>query len=326
MTDAYQQRRYPRVQLRKQVRVTLANRASLKSLWVSDISKGGMFVQTASALPIRTTIDVSFETPDGTMVLAAEVVHVLTPEMAQPMGASPGMGLQFQALDSGTQAALEQYIEGLRDAPPLGSDGAELTSTDDQQETLEAMQAFLRCVDAEDLYGAIGCLPEAQQDEIFARIKGLKAKLDPQTPGLSPAQRARMERAATLLTRVTAFMGDAARRLDYDLRRGLVLAEQRLADPSGFPPERLREAWFKLHPEHLEPAEKFVALAIRSDETKSLDGAVRNGRQALELDPFNVELRAALAKWEPQYAKLQKLRTELAQPPKGKMADVGKSQ
>ena len=73
----------------------IAGRSELKTLWMEDISKGGLFVRTDNPPPRGSTLEVLINTPDGDLVLKAEVVHVVDEGSAKASGHPAGVGLQF---------------------------------------------------------------------------------------------------------------------------------------------------------------------------------------------------------------------------------------
>jgi len=69
------------------------------TLHTRDLSRGGLFVKTASPLAIGTGVQLSLILPDGTSLdLAATVTHIVTADRARP-DAMAGMGLRFEADD-----------------------------------------------------------------------------------------------------------------------------------------------------------------------------------------------------------------------------------
>lgn len=80
--------------------------------YTKNISKGGIFVKTNNPLAPQTVIAIKLFLPGSQdpLNLVAEVVHVLTPEIAKLHNWDPGMGLHFVDYDAATAKRLEQYI------------------------------------------------------------------------------------------------------------------------------------------------------------------------------------------------------------------------
>lgn len=103
------------------VRVKFKNKKQFRSCWVKDISRNGIFLRTATPLPVFERITVVLELPDGQeMELHGDVVHAIPPSQAGP-GAAAGMGVQFGDLTADKRAILELYLERMRTLPPRGA-------------------------------------------------------------------------------------------------------------------------------------------------------------------------------------------------------------
>ena len=89
------QRKYPRLVGDRLAQIELAHREELRQLWVRDISKGGVFVETEEPPPTGTKLEVRLLTPDGLVSLHGQVVHVVDNESAQRFNMPLGVGLQF---------------------------------------------------------------------------------------------------------------------------------------------------------------------------------------------------------------------------------------
>ena len=287
-------REHPRFVTKEQVILDVSGRNELRPVWMSDISKGGLFVRSQDGLPLRTTVVVHIRSPDGTLALEAEVVHVVP---AGP-GVEAGIGLQFVNLSPERRRAIEVGVEGLAERlEVLG----ELPSAPGPkaEEVIRAVQNFLRGFEREDLYAALGVEPPATPEEVGHRLASLSGLFESAPEALPPALAARMSHARSLLARVGALMKDPSRRLDYDLRHGHVFPERRMALARG--PEAiaaLRDRWHHTFPERLRSAERQAAEAIKCINRLDLEGAIAAGTEALEDDPFNAELRDVVRQWQ----------------------------
>lgn len=286
-----------------QVLVSPEDRDELRVLWARDISQGGIFVETARPPPMRTAVQVSIVTPDGVVELTAEVVHILDAETASASGMPPGVGLQFTDLTDETRSAVEDYLAGVAETirtPVRGAGRARST-----EDVVGAAQRLFDCVEADDLYGAIDIAPLATPEEIAARIESLRALF--QTPGseLTPAVHARVQHAVGRLRRIQALLEHPERRLAYDFTHGHVLAEARLQpgegeDEAAFEDrvKMLRAAWHTHHPGHFSDAERLALQAAEAEDNGDYVAARVAAAEALEFDPFNLELRGAIERWD----------------------------
>ncbi len=109
------QRRHPRYELHQPVLIRHEAWDELVQMATNDISRGGMFVATEHSPPLRETVHVQVELPDGAgkLTLEGEVVHVVA---AQPGGGgpTPGFGLQFATLTPERKERLHQLVEYAR--------------------------------------------------------------------------------------------------------------------------------------------------------------------------------------------------------------------
>lgn len=109
MDDRTPERRAaPRHALEQSARVELSSWAELVELYTRDICHGGVFIQTSSPPPIRTTVAVHLTLPDGTGTIRfrGEVVHT-----TEAGAGSPGFGVQFMGLTSDDRQVLREIVE-----------------------------------------------------------------------------------------------------------------------------------------------------------------------------------------------------------------------
>lgn len=302
-------RKHARFINHQEVTLTVSGRNELRPLWMQDISKGGLFVETADPPALRAEVHVELDTPDGRLTLTAEVVHILTAEQAAASKLKPGAGLQFVRLDAKTRAAIEAYVDGL--AARLSGDlGPQPPQPEDNSRLLQMMQDILQACAEESLYKALELTPAATEQEILRRVERLRKMLD--TARLPAAQAARAQHVRSLVTRLGALLTDPKRRLDYDLRHGHVRAKERLHEArSEEERTQLRQQWFALHPADLPLAEKHAARALKYEGLMDYDRAIQEGGVALKHDPFNPVLNEAIAMWTRRRA----LMREDAEPP-----------
>lgn len=96
-----------RVPARLQIEVPLANWEQVRSVYTTNISKGGLLFTLASPASMPAAIDLTLTLPDGAKVtLQSEVRHVARREGTTEFD----VGVQFQELEPATRQALEQAL------------------------------------------------------------------------------------------------------------------------------------------------------------------------------------------------------------------------
>ncbi|MGC4113561.1 MAG: TIGR02266 family protein [Myxococcales bacterium] len=86
--------------------------------WVTNISKGGLFINSRQPLPQGTTVRLIIQLPDAPFPfdLTGRVVRVIESDNAG--GEPPGMGVEFVDIDEDKRARIEKFVERLRTALP----------------------------------------------------------------------------------------------------------------------------------------------------------------------------------------------------------------
>jgi len=82
----------------------------------TNISRGGLFVNTAQPQGVGTALRLVVSLPDAAqpIELAGKVVRVVP--VGGPLGQSPGMAVEFTGTDVAQQERLEQFVQRLRTA------------------------------------------------------------------------------------------------------------------------------------------------------------------------------------------------------------------
>ncbi len=284
-------RQHPRFITQQEILLDVDGRNDLRPVWMSDISKGGLFVQGADRPALRSPVQIIIQSPEGQLVLAGEVVHVVEGEFG-------GVGVQFTDLTPERRALIEAYVEGLAESLDEEQASHDLTSNETQQ-VHEALTTFLKGVEQENLYAGLGIDPSSPPEDVLARLKELKQLFDTKPSKLPPALGARLEHSRAVLSRVRVLMTDPTRRRDYDFRHGHIFPERRIV-AARTPPAvaELQQAWQRLYPERVHESRRTTADAIRSVNKLNYEAAVAKGELALIDDPFNLELREALREWK----------------------------
>src|SRR5688572_14363615 len=78
----------PRFLSPTEVEIRFSDREEFAALWASDISKGGLFIETEQPFDFGGELEVRLTTPHGKLTLSGMVVHVLK-------GERRGVGIQF---------------------------------------------------------------------------------------------------------------------------------------------------------------------------------------------------------------------------------------
>lgn len=294
-------RRYPRLVSRHLAQVEINHREELRQLWVRDISKGGVFIETGETTPTGTRLEVRLQTPDGTLSLHGQVVHVVDEASAQGFNMPPGVGVQFIDLNNGKRRAIQEYVDGLRErlsieltAAPNGSDAR-------VDGLIERARAFVAAAESDELYRALDVEPSAAQSIIQTKVDTLHRQLDEAVRLAPPPQRARVEAAHGLLKKVGRLMTSAESRLEYDLRHGHIRARERLAAAhagTGPSMEVLRRTWNRVSHDRVDQAALLTRRAFAARQAKRWDEAIKYAKQALTLNPFFEELEKTLEAWE----------------------------
>jgi c-di-GMP-binding flagellar brake protein YcgR len=96
-----------RVAARLQIEVPLSNWAEARSVYTTNISKGGLLFTLQSPASMPAAVDLTLTLPDGAKVtLQSEVRHVMRREGTSEFD----VGVQFQDLEPSARQALEQAL------------------------------------------------------------------------------------------------------------------------------------------------------------------------------------------------------------------------
>lgn len=86
--------------------------------WATNISRGGIFINTRNALAVGTTVRLIISLPDTAFPfdLVGRVTRVT--EFDNPSNQVPGMGIEFIDVDEEKRARIERFVERLRKELP----------------------------------------------------------------------------------------------------------------------------------------------------------------------------------------------------------------
>ncbi len=292
----------PRFVSPTRVHIRAAHREELQDLWVRDISKGGLFVETTSAPPPGTPVEVELDTPAGRLTLRGLVVHVLSEQIAASFGGKPGVGVQFIDLGPQTRDAIQAYIEGCADRferPEPGQSAGPTTDSLDQ--AVQRARKFLHDAEAIDFYAALELRPTVGAAKIEETLNHLHRSFSESARRAPPPQAARLEAALNLLGRARRILTQEEGRLDYDFRNGHIRAKERIAaahSQTGPDLSTLRNAWNRVFPDRVDRAALLTRKAFASRQRQDFAAAIDAGRAALALNPFFEELEQTVEVWE----------------------------
>ncbi|MEW5848851.1 MAG: PilZ domain-containing protein [Myxococcota bacterium] len=193
-------RHEPRLKSNTTVRVQIPGREALAELAASNLSKGGLFVETPDPPAVGTRLTVQLTTPGGALTLHAEVVHRLDDAKARAFGQKPGAGLQFVDYDNEKRRELARYLDGRSQS--LGGELHEPAPTPQLLEALNAARRLFEGLDKQDAFGAVGLEPTAAESVIHVRLATLHGLFRIPLTGATPAQEQKVRSAARVLPRV----------------------------------------------------------------------------------------------------------------------------
>ena len=278
-----------------QVEVVAKERATLERSWWAGLSRGLLFLPTPRPPALHAEVHVRFETPDGLVHATAKVVEVQGPG-SEP----PGVRLRIETKDS--LRTLEAYVTRAADhlLGAVGLDPASRASSSIDHVLAEARVLLDGC-EKNQLYTALSVESSASQAAIEARVVELSGLFSGPFPYAKAAQGTELEHAARILDRLGKLLTDPVRRLEYDLRRGDLRVQERLAKArAGQEPSlaELHQAFCRAFPERAEEARVLTRAAVHAAQTLNFAAAIDNAKRALAIDPFYEDLRVSLASWE----------------------------
>ena len=293
--------RYTRFVSRDRVVVSFPGREQLRILWTSDISKGGMFIESDDPPEHGASLEISLETPGGNLMLEAEVVHVIDPARARQIGRSAGVGVEFKNLDRARREALRQYVAGV--AAQLVAKGEPVTQrlSVPVERVCQAAVGLIREFERGYYYLALDMPPHSTNDELLRRCRELRRLFVGIARKQTPAQETRLRSAAKVLDKLARLFGSPPKRLRYDVEQGHAVSEERieeaLRNDSGELAE-LRTRWRMFHADEARAASSLCKEARRAAALGDYDLAIVYARRSLEFDPFNPVVRSAIETWK----------------------------
>jgi uncharacterized protein (TIGR02266 family) len=288
-------REHERLPVNQRVKVQLADRQALFDLYLKDISRGGLFVETEQPFALRSRIEITLEVEKGgALLIEGEVVHVVTGEQAAAWGCPAGVGVQFSNLDEDKRDRLESFLDGVR-----ARLDQELGDAPFDTHLVKQVELGNR---TGDLYAVLGIDLKADdvEIEVAAEMRNqalgtLLARTD-----VTPRLRERVAAAKNAAERAASMLRDPLRRAGY-LYRSSDLPPEQLADlVARWPAVRaeVERLWEQAFPVNAEESQRLAKLARQAAEQKDIPGARKTAALALKKNPFLFELRDALRGWK----------------------------
>jgi eukaryotic-like serine/threonine-protein kinase len=275
------------------VRVEMIDLARLRRIYLSDISKGGMFVATGEKVPPQfTPLEVIIVAPEGKgeVSLHAEVVRSVTPAEAAAWHSPPGMAVQFLNLDAQVRQRLELMVSGLPTPRPTTMRSAAIKVRIAEAEKLLAMFDAMPNATPYDL---LSVSPQADASTIRDAARRLLRDTEPESfGGVSAEMLERLNALQSRLKSAEQQLTNPSTRAQYDattgnyvgvwwaLKAGLKLDE--LAT--------LRKSYLTTHAAAESGAQPHMRQAVIAERDGRIDHALAALDKALKLDPLNIAL------------------------------------
>ena len=86
--------------------------------WATNISRGGIFINTRNPLAVGTTVRLIVSLPDTAFPFELHGKVMRVNEFDNPSNQVPGMGIEFVDVDEDKRARIERFVERLRTELP----------------------------------------------------------------------------------------------------------------------------------------------------------------------------------------------------------------
>jgi type IV pilus assembly protein PilZ len=100
--------------LHHEIPVAYRTVGSFLSDWATNISRGGLFINTRSPLPVGTAVTILVQLPGASFPCRLEGRVARVTPLDDHASEVPGMGIEFTGLDESQQRELDQFVERLR--------------------------------------------------------------------------------------------------------------------------------------------------------------------------------------------------------------------
>ncbi len=167
---------------------------------------------------------------------------------------------------------------------------------DELAEKLEEVEELAARFANGDLYEALEVSPEISDEGLARAVSALRNRLSVESSSKSARRIQQLEQE---ILEALAPVSDHAARLRFDFGHGHLRVQDRIAAAKGKKRalDELRAAWADAFEDKVRQADEAVAESLKLEAT-DLRQAFKIGREALELDPFNFDLRFRLSEWK----------------------------
>ena len=86
--------------------------------WATNISRGGIFINTRNPMPVGTTVRLIISLPDTAVPFELHGKVMRVNEFDNPSNQVPGMGIEFLDVDDEKRARIERFVDRLREELP----------------------------------------------------------------------------------------------------------------------------------------------------------------------------------------------------------------
>ncbi|MFH1807707.1 MAG: PilZ domain-containing protein [Pseudomonadota bacterium] len=286
-----QTRAHERLPANQRVDVRYTDRDQLYQAYLTDISRGGLFVCTDQSHALRDPIEVNIEVEgSGILVLQGEVVHVVTAEQARAFNGQAGVGVQFHDLDGERKELLEEFLDGLRERLDRVLQKAPFDTT-----LLDQVEQASR---KNDLFAVVGLDVHADDVQIAVALEVRQRTLGElwSRPDVTGELKDRIARAQAVVERSAAVLSDPTRRYYFVFRSGLLSTEKLVEALQGVPDvaEEIARQWERANPQPGQTGRRLAELALKAFARGDVVGARKSAQLALQQNPFLFELRREL--------------------------------
>ncbi len=87
---------------------------SFLSDWATNISRGGLFINTRKPLPVGTVVKLIIQLPDTAFPVDIKGKVTRVTEFANRANQVPGMAIEFIDVDESKRAMIERFVDKLR--------------------------------------------------------------------------------------------------------------------------------------------------------------------------------------------------------------------
>jgi uncharacterized protein (TIGR02266 family) len=102
------------LRLHHEIPVAYRSVGSFLSDWATNISQGGLFINTRNPLPVGTAVKILVHLPGSSFPFELDGRVTRVTEFDNRANMVPGMGVQFTDIDDARRREIEEFVERLR--------------------------------------------------------------------------------------------------------------------------------------------------------------------------------------------------------------------